>query len=247
MDCCERRGSAAICPSSACCDAANLRGPHPKFERVMRACKPTDTVEPFFQRVAKSRLALALTQQNALEVFRRWNYLCRDRAISDRNPEHAERHDEHPGNTYQSLQTVESLNLPAGEAASGKKFEDYVVKQLYQQLLRRSEDRVFTPRHTLHEPTFSGVFHQFDIVIARPNETVAVECKFRGGAHIDQLFATHGKLVDYRLRPHGVFVTTVVVSMTRYTVMLWLIAFRLSVCCCPPWSICLNAPRKGPA
>jgi hypothetical protein len=58
------------------CDAANLRRPHPKFERTMRACKPIDTVEPFFQRVAKSRLALALTQQNALEVFRRWNYLC---------------------------------------------------------------------------------------------------------------------------------------------------------------------------
>jgi len=35
---------------------------------------------------------------------------------------------------YQSLQTVDSLNLPSGEAASGKKFEDYVVKQLYQQL-----------------------------------------------------------------------------------------------------------------
>jgi hypothetical protein len=61
---------------------------------------------------------------------------------------------------YQSLQTVESLNLPAGEAASGKKFEDYVVKQLYQQLLQRSENRVFAPRHTLHEPTFSGVFHR---------------------------------------------------------------------------------------
>jgi len=57
------------------CDAANLRRPRPKFERTMRACKPIDTVEPFFQRVAKSRTALALTQQNALEVFRRWNYL----------------------------------------------------------------------------------------------------------------------------------------------------------------------------
>ena len=58
------------------CDAANLRHPHPKFERIMRACKPIETVEPFFQRVAKSRTALALTQQNALDVFRRWNYLC---------------------------------------------------------------------------------------------------------------------------------------------------------------------------
>ncbi len=58
------------------CDAANLRRLHPKFQRIMRACKPTDSVEPFFQRVARSRTALALTQQNALEVFRRWNYLC---------------------------------------------------------------------------------------------------------------------------------------------------------------------------
>ena len=58
------------------CDAANMRRPHPKFQRIICACKPTDTVEPFFQRVAKSRTALALTQQNALEVFRRWNYLC---------------------------------------------------------------------------------------------------------------------------------------------------------------------------
>lgn len=58
------------------CDAANLRRPHSKFQRIMAACKPTDAVEPFFQRVAKSRTALALTQQNALEVFRQWNYLC---------------------------------------------------------------------------------------------------------------------------------------------------------------------------
>ncbi len=54
----------------------NLRRPHPKFERTMATCKPTDTVESFFQRVARSQLALALTQQNALEVFYRWNYLC---------------------------------------------------------------------------------------------------------------------------------------------------------------------------
>jgi len=58
------------------CDAANLRRPHPKFERTMRACQPTEKVEPFFHRVARSRLALTLTQQNALEVFWRWNYLC---------------------------------------------------------------------------------------------------------------------------------------------------------------------------
>jgi hypothetical protein len=146
---------------------------------------------------------------------------------------------------YQSLQTVESLNLPAGEAASGKKFEDYVVKQLYQQLLRRSEDRVFTPRHTLHEPTFSGVFHQFDIVIARPNETVAVECKFRGGAHIDQLFATHGKLVDYRLRPHGVFVTTA--RGINDEIYCYALAHRIHIICLllPPVEYMLECTKKG--
>ena len=58
------------------CDAAHLRNPHPKFERIIRACKAHDRMEPFFRRVARSRLALALTRENALDVFQRWNYLC---------------------------------------------------------------------------------------------------------------------------------------------------------------------------
>jgi len=58
------------------CDAAHLRNPHPKFNRIMAACKPNERVEPFFRRVARSPLARRLTQQNALDVFRRWNYLC---------------------------------------------------------------------------------------------------------------------------------------------------------------------------
>jgi len=58
------------------CDAAHLRNPHSKFERIIHACKVPDMVEPFFQRVARSRLALALTRENPLDVFRRWNYLC---------------------------------------------------------------------------------------------------------------------------------------------------------------------------
>ncbi len=53
------------------CDAAQERRPHPKFEQLMRACKPAEPVEPFFRRVAKSRLALKLTQEGALDVFRR--------------------------------------------------------------------------------------------------------------------------------------------------------------------------------
>jgi len=60
------------------CDAAHLRNPHPKFERIMRACPLPAQVEPFFRRVAKSPFASALARGNASEVFRRWNYLCNE-------------------------------------------------------------------------------------------------------------------------------------------------------------------------
>ena len=60
------------------CDAAHQRNPHPKFERIMRACAAAERLEPFFRRVAQSRLAMILTQENPLEVFRRWNYLCNE-------------------------------------------------------------------------------------------------------------------------------------------------------------------------
>ena len=58
------------------CDAAYQRRPQPKFERLMRACSPHPELTPFFYRVARSPLASQLAQDNALEVFRRWNYLC---------------------------------------------------------------------------------------------------------------------------------------------------------------------------
>ena len=110
---------------------------------------------------------------------------------------------------YQSLRAVGSLELPPGVSSSGKQFEDYVVKQLYTSLLElQGGYRVFLPRYTLRESTFSGVYHQFDIVVVQQEELVTIECKFRGGAHIDQLFATHGKLVDYCKSPHGIFITT---------------------------------------
>ena len=60
------------------CDAAHLRRPHPKFERIMTQCVPHERLEPFFHRVARSPLATRLTEENALEVFRRWNYLCNE-------------------------------------------------------------------------------------------------------------------------------------------------------------------------
>ena len=60
------------------CDAAYRKSPHPRFEQIVHACEVPDKVEPFFRRVARSPLALALTQENALEVFKRWNYLCNE-------------------------------------------------------------------------------------------------------------------------------------------------------------------------
>ena len=69
-----RRGDLSVL--GVLCDAARQRKPHPKFERIIAACAPHDSVIPFFQRVAQSPLASRLTRENALDVFRRWNYLC---------------------------------------------------------------------------------------------------------------------------------------------------------------------------
>lgn len=60
------------------CDAAHLRHPHPKFERIMSACAPHDELELFFYRVAQSPLASRMARENALDVFRRWNYLSNE-------------------------------------------------------------------------------------------------------------------------------------------------------------------------
>lgn len=109
---------------------------------------------------------------------------------------------------FKSLEAIQSLDLPVGVSTSGKKFEDHMVMRLCQELQQQAEFRIFRPRYTLHEATFSGEHHQFDIIVAEQDELVAVECKFRSSAHIDQLFATQGKLVDYHKRPRGIFVTT---------------------------------------
>ena len=58
------------------CDAACQRRPHPKFRRLMDACTPHQELTPFFYRVAGSPLASRLTRESALDLFRRWNYLC---------------------------------------------------------------------------------------------------------------------------------------------------------------------------
>ena len=132
---------------------------------------------------------------------------------------------------FQSLRDVHTLALPHGISASGKQFEDYIVKQLYEKLVQTGEYRVFPPRHTLRTPTLSGAFHQFDIVVTQQDELFAVECKFRGSAHIDQLFATQGKLIDYRVRPLGFFVTT---AQGVNDEMYWYaLAHRIQIVCTP--------------
>ncbi len=60
------------------CDVALLRIQHLKFQKIVNACQPAPKLEPFFKRVARSALALKLTQENPLDVFKRWNYLCNE-------------------------------------------------------------------------------------------------------------------------------------------------------------------------
>jgi len=72
----ERHGDLSVLGLLA--DAAYQREPHVKFERIMRACHPHDEIEPFFFRVARSPLASQYARENALDVFKRWNYLSNE-------------------------------------------------------------------------------------------------------------------------------------------------------------------------
>jgi hypothetical protein len=60
------------------CDAANLRNSQPKLQRIMQACDRPQQLETFFKRVANSPLASKLARENAVDVFRRWNYLSNE-------------------------------------------------------------------------------------------------------------------------------------------------------------------------
>jgi hypothetical protein len=60
------------------CDAAYQRNPDPAFDRLMRSCMPHSVVTPFFHRVARSPLASRLAAENALDIFRRWNYVSNE-------------------------------------------------------------------------------------------------------------------------------------------------------------------------
>ena len=60
------------------CDAALIKTQHTKFQNLVKVCQPAPQLEPFFKRVARSALALRLTQEKPLDVFKRWNYLCNE-------------------------------------------------------------------------------------------------------------------------------------------------------------------------
>jgi hypothetical protein len=107
---------------------------------------------------------------------------------------------------FQALVNVGDLQLPQGTPSSGTKFEDFMVKQLHHALRQRGGLYVYPPRHTLTQGTYSGVAHQFDIVV-RESRLAAIECKFRKRSGIDDLFAFAGKLIDYREPLRGIFVT----------------------------------------
>lgn len=145
---------------------------------------------------------------------------------------------------FQALKDVKALELPPGTSSSGKKFEDFMVQQLYQPLRQQGGISVFPPRHTLRQATYSSVGHQFDIVIRR-SELIAIECKFRKRTGIDDLFAFMGKLIDYREPPRGIFVTTA--EKVNNNVFCYAIAHRISIVCpsLPPVQYMIQRVKKN--
>lgn len=144
---------------------------------------------------------------------------------------------------FQALKDVKALELPPGIPSSGKKFEDFTVKQLYQRLRQQGTLGVFPPRYTLRLSTYSGVAHQFDVV-AQQKELTAIECKFRESTGIGELFAFVGKLIDYREPPRGIFVTAA--EQVNNDVFFYAIAHRiLIVCpCLPPVEYMIHRVKK---
>lgn len=129
---------------------------------------------------------------------------------------------------FQALKDVKALELPSGIPSSGKKFEDFMVQQLHQTLQQQGTLHIFPPRYTLREPTYSGVAHQFDIII-RQSGLTAIECKFRKRTRIGELFAFVGKLIDYREPLRGIFVTTA--ENVNNDVLCYAIAHRILIVC----------------
>jgi hypothetical protein len=145
---------------------------------------------------------------------------------------------------FQALKNVEALELPPGIPSSGKRFEDFMVQQLYQMLQQQVALHIFPPRYTLREPTCSGLAHQFDVVI-RQSELTAIECKFRKRSGIGELFAFVGKLIDYREPPRGIFVTTA--DNVNDDVFCYAIAHRISIVCSslPPVEHMIQRVKKN--
>lgn len=144
---------------------------------------------------------------------------------------------------FRTLNDVKTLELPPSIPSSGKKFEDFMVQQLYQALKQQGVPNIFPPRYTLREATYSGVAHQFDIVI-RQNELVAIECKFRKKTTISELFAFVGKLVDYRKPPHGIFVTTA--ELVNNGILCYAIGHHIPIICycLPPVEYMIQKVKK---
>ncbi|MBI5651193.1 MAG: hypothetical protein HZC40_12225 [Chloroflexi bacterium] len=60
------------------CDAARQRRAHPFFDQLIAACAPRAHIEPFFDRVARSPLALQETRAQPNPIFLRWNFLSNE-------------------------------------------------------------------------------------------------------------------------------------------------------------------------
>ena len=144
---------------------------------------------------------------------------------------------------YGALKQGLASQLPPGRPHSGTMFENLTVERLYDTLRQRGTS-VFQPRYTLRESTFSGVAHQFDIVV-RDGELTVVECKFREKVGIDQLFAFVGKLIDYRRRPQGIFLTTALVVGDE--ILCYAIAHRITLISTPlpPMEYLLERVQPG--
>lgn len=74
----ETRANGDLSVLGVVCDAAYQKNPNPRFIQIMTRCVKPVQVEPFFKRVASSRLALELVRQHPLDVFLRWNYLSNE-------------------------------------------------------------------------------------------------------------------------------------------------------------------------
>ncbi|MCD4785243.1 MAG: hypothetical protein K8T10_15610 [Candidatus Eremiobacteraeota bacterium] len=60
------------------CDIAYTRNSDKKFSEITQNCSKNTKMEIFFHRVAKSAIAEKITRENALDIFKKWNFLCNE-------------------------------------------------------------------------------------------------------------------------------------------------------------------------